>query len=155
MAECYIHVLSPTERGGLTAQELLFAHMPCYFGLRDCNTSSKFTWKILLHGLANIDPFLFIVDPGFLPESCTLCWEVLSYEASYRQLPCGHIFHLPCIDHWLCNEDASCPLCRLNFYYLRRPRVICILENDPVYPKLSIGTHLKDVRSWLARKLHV
>ena len=35
MATCYIHIPSPTERGGLTAKELLYARMPCYFGLQD------------------------------------------------------------------------------------------------------------------------
>jgi hypothetical protein len=35
MATCYIHIPSPTERGGLTAKELLYARMPCYFGFQD------------------------------------------------------------------------------------------------------------------------
>lgn len=28
----YLYIPSPDERGGLTAREILFAQMPCYFG---------------------------------------------------------------------------------------------------------------------------
>jgi hypothetical protein len=36
----------------------------------------------------------------------------------FRQLPCKHLFHQPCIDKWMCKRDASCPLCRQTFYDL-------------------------------------
>lgn len=31
-ANYYLYIPSPEERGGLTAREILFAQMPCYFG---------------------------------------------------------------------------------------------------------------------------
>ena len=29
------------------------------------------------------------------------------------ELPCGHLFHEPCISRWL-QQDSSCPQCRFN-----------------------------------------
>jgi hypothetical protein len=154
MAGYYIHLPSPTERGGLTAEELVYAHMPCYFGIQDC-TTSKFS-KIVLGILLTPPVCLREVAPGSLPDSCTLCWNTLNIEASYRQLPCGHTFHLPCIDHWLRSQDASCPYCRRTFYYFRRPRLIYILETDQsLNHGPSVLTLLRKVRLWIARKLIV
>lgn len=64
-----------------------------------------------------------------LPAQCALCLESLGLTSFYRLLPCGHPFHLQCIDKWLCNEDASCPLCRQTFYELRRPKFLYILPS--------------------------
>ncbi|KAL4898688.1 hypothetical protein BDV59DRAFT_197568 [Aspergillus ambiguus] len=90
------------EKTSLTPDDLLLSGMPCYFGQRD-----------------------FMTNPGIsLPGWCSLCWDTLdAATASYRRLPCGHVLHLPCIDCWLCCEDASCPLCRTKFYNPRRSSV--------------------------------
>ncbi|EER39962.1 predicted protein [Histoplasma capsulatum H143] len=53
---------------------------------------------------------------------CILCFETLHRDMKFRELPCRHIFHQPCIDDWLSKRDASCPLCRQTFYHLRRPQ---------------------------------
>ncbi|CRL19632.1 Zinc finger, C3HC4 RING-type [Penicillium camemberti] len=52
-------------------------------------------------------------------DECSLCFEDMTPDSIFRQLPCRHIFHQPCIDKWLCKRDASCPLCRQTFYHLR------------------------------------
>ncbi|PYH49796.1 E3 ubiquitin-protein ligase RNF103 [Aspergillus saccharolyticus JOP 1030-1] len=54
-------------------------------------------------------------------EECIICLEDLESIKSYRQLPCQHFFHQPCIDDWLTRRNASCPLCRRTFEHLRRP----------------------------------
>lgn len=44
MAGYYIHMPSPVEPGGLTAKELVYAHMPCHFGEPDC-ANGKFLYE--------------------------------------------------------------------------------------------------------------
>ena len=46
------------------------------------------------------------------PEQCAICMERM---AAAKQLPCGHMFHLPCLRAWLQQsgtESFACPLCR-------------------------------------------
>lgn len=96
------------------------------------------------------------IVPGSLPDSCTLCWDTLEIESSYRRLPCGHAFHLPCIDRWLLSQDASCPYCRRTFYHFRRPRLIFVPDTDqPLTHKTSLLTLLRHLRLWLSKKLSV
>ncbi|KAL4807482.1 hypothetical protein BDV18DRAFT_135418 [Aspergillus unguis] len=99
--------------------------MPCYFGVRDLTSNH-----------------------GNLPDSCILCLEKLDSDDSYRQLPCGHVFHLSCIDWWLCREDASCPLCRKSFYYLKRPRGLYIGSSDT--RELPATFYFKAAKAWFA-----
>ncbi|KAE8383924.1 hypothetical protein BDV26DRAFT_251041 [Aspergillus bertholletiae] len=101
MSGYYLHVPHPTERGRLTVRDLLLSQMPFAFG------QSKWSDKIF-------------------PDTCVFCLETLGPSSPYRLLPCDHVFHLPCIDRWLCGEDASCPICRQQFYHLRGPRMVYI-----------------------------
>ncbi|CDM38511.1 Probable transposable element [Penicillium roqueforti FM164] len=57
-------------------------------------------------------------------QICTICLGDMSSRSIFRQLPCQHLFHKPCIDKWICTHDASCPLCRMTFYHLRRPFLV-------------------------------
>merc|ERR1719354_608706 len=41
-------------------------------------------------------------------DHCAICWETME---SARRLPCGHLFHSPCLRSWL-EQDTSCPTCR-------------------------------------------
>ncbi|KAH7037051.1 uncharacterized protein B0I36DRAFT_380354 [Microdochium trichocladiopsis] len=47
-------------------------------------------------------------------SSCSICTEDLIEGEHVRRLPCTHIFHPPCIDHWLRERAPTCPLCRLD-----------------------------------------
>ncbi|KAE8383897.1 hypothetical protein BDV26DRAFT_3142 [Aspergillus bertholletiae] len=133
MAQYYLHMPSPTERGGFTKQELVLAPMPCYFGSKD--------WMVSL--------------PCALPKECELCLEQLGPDSAYRTLPCKHIFHLPCIDCWLCTEDASCPLCRRKFYEYRRPRKIRTLRSNPSADEVShrCDVSLRGIKLWFRQRL--
>ena len=37
----------------------------------------------------------------------------MSFGDEARHLPCGHVFHRPCVDDWLLKR-RKCPLCKLN-----------------------------------------
>jgi hypothetical protein len=43
--------------------------------------------------------------------SCVVCLEDFSEGDNVCSLPCGHVYHAPCIDRWLVEHDA-CPCCR-------------------------------------------
>ncbi|KAK1377388.1 hypothetical protein POM88_033581 [Heracleum sosnowskyi] len=43
--------------------------------------------------------------------TCSVCLEDLRPWMKFKKLPCSHIFHPTCIDHWL-KEKTSCPNCR-------------------------------------------
>ena len=44
------------------------------------------------------------------PESCAICADDFADGTNVRKLPCKHIFHPPCIDHWLLERAGTCPL---------------------------------------------
>lgn len=43
--------------------------------------------------------------------SCPICIGSFECGDSLRVLPCGHSFHMSCVDHWLV-VNATCPNCR-------------------------------------------
>ncbi|CAA0832477.1 RING/U-box superfamily protein [Striga hermonthica] len=53
---------------------------------------------------------VFDLDNQEVPECC-ICLAKYSEKEEIRQLPCNHIFHLNCVDHWL-RIISCCPLCK-------------------------------------------
>ena len=49
-------------------------------------------------------------------ETCTMCLDPFAPGDQLRILPCGHAFHLACVDRWLIEEQVgqrrSCPVCK-------------------------------------------
>ena len=45
-------------------------------------------------------------------KQCKICFEEFAPAELLRTLPCTHIFHQACIDHWLAT-NAICPICRI------------------------------------------
>lgn len=43
-------------------------------------------------------------------ESCSVCMEEYTVGQDRTHLPCGHVFHGPCIDTWLTKNSQNCPL---------------------------------------------
>lgn len=46
-------------------------------------------------------------------ETCAICVEDFVERDMVRVLPCDHFFHTVCIDEWLTNHSALCPLCKM------------------------------------------
>lgn len=42
---------------------------------------------------------------------CAICTDQFELEEVALKLPCGHIFHSPCIVTWL-KQHCTCPICR-------------------------------------------
>ena len=45
-------------------------------------------------------------------DSCAICVDEFNEGETLRWLPCDHAFHPQCIDEWLSNHSALCPLCK-------------------------------------------
>ncbi|KAH8204981.1 hypothetical protein TruAng_000864 [Truncatella angustata] len=64
------------------------------------------------------------VPPELLSSSgdtCAICIDTLEDDDDVRGLTCGHAFHAVCLDPWLTNRRACCPLCKAD-YYTPKPR---------------------------------
>ncbi|XP_014210132.1 uncharacterized protein LOC106640572 [Copidosoma floridanum] len=46
-------------------------------------------------------------------EKCTICLCEFEEEENVRRLPCMHLFHIECVDQWLCT-NSCCPICRVD-----------------------------------------
>lgn len=55
------------------------------------------------------------VDPEN-PEECTICLDTLKKGEAIKTLPCKHMFHQSCIDEWLKQGKAVCPMCRRGIF---------------------------------------
>jgi len=45
-------------------------------------------------------------------DTCSICLSTLEEECILTQLPCRHCFCTKCIETWLTERQADCPLCR-------------------------------------------
>ena len=48
---------------------------------------------------------------GDTGRECQICMEEYEAGDAYRVLPCGHRFHIECVDKWLRSTSAQCPMC--------------------------------------------
>ncbi|KAI1475670.1 hypothetical protein K445DRAFT_274912 [Daldinia sp. EC12] len=69
---------------------------------------------------------------GTQGDTCAICIDTLEDNDDIRGLTCGHAFHAVCIDPWLTNRRASCPLCKAD-YYTPKPRPPPA-DGDPTNP---------------------
>ncbi len=46
-------------------------------------------------------------------RDCSVCMEEYVQGEVTRRLPCTHVFHKACIDKWLLQCNASCPICKV------------------------------------------
>src|SRR5277367_5497670 len=55
-------------------------------------------------------------------DNCAICIELLEDEDEVRGLTCGHCYHQTCLDPWLTQRRASCPLCKADYYIPKPPQ---------------------------------
>jgi hypothetical protein len=49
-------------------------------------------------------------------DNCSVCMEEIETKKLHRELRCKHVFHPECVDKWLLERNATCPLCREKAY---------------------------------------
>ncbi|KAI1815216.1 hypothetical protein GGS20DRAFT_584685 [Poronia punctata] len=78
------------------------------------------------------------MDPdmvGSSGDTCAICIDTLEDNDDVRGLTCGHAFHAACLDPWLTNRRACCPLCKADYYTPKvRPQAAEGDPNDPNAP---------------------
>ncbi|XP_012276549.1 E3 ubiquitin-protein ligase RNF38 isoform X2 [Orussus abietinus] len=59
-------------------------------------------------------------------EKCTICLSEFEDCESVRRLPCMHLFHIDCVDQWLCT-NKRCPICRVDIEtFLQGQHQFCV-----------------------------
>ncbi|KAG5482943.1 hypothetical protein LSCM1_06982 [Leishmania martiniquensis] len=49
---------------------------------------------------------------------CTICYEDMVPGGGTKRLPCGHCYHIDCLERWL-EGHSTCPYCRANIMHMR------------------------------------
>ncbi|KAK4078059.1 hypothetical protein Purlil1_12080 [Purpureocillium lilacinum] len=49
-------------------------------------------------------------------DACAICIEIFESDDDVRGLTCGHVFHGACVDPWLTDRCACCPICKADFF---------------------------------------
>ena len=72
---------------------------------------------------------------------CSICLCSIEEGQKCRRLPlpCGHLFHLPCIDEWL-KQSVHCPLCKRSAMHL-------LMRTDPMVASSAMGSGDINVRN--------
>ena len=97
--------------GALTVQELKQR-----LGSTRGSLSSKRRKGLLVEKTDLIDEIL--AKSGTSNQVCAICYSDYESGDVQRRLPCGHLFHIECVDQWIlkqANTDHSkppaCPMC--------------------------------------------
>ena len=48
-------------------------------------------------------------------KECPICMNTFKPNRHVRKMPCNHVFCSTCISKWVCESNASCPVCREPF----------------------------------------
>ncbi|PVU89605.1 hypothetical protein BB561_005263 [Smittium simulii] len=86
-------------------------------------------------------------------EICSMCIEDFSVGNKLRILPCNHKFHASCIDPWLLNQSALCPICKVDTRKILHTNSsdfinVALRDNDPnqnpdIHYSRSLDNYLK------------
>lgn len=80
----------------------------------------------------------------FKKSECPVCYDVMELHNSH-ETPCGHMFHMNCINQWKNEGNSSCPMCRENISE-RRPQYFPLVINRQT---MRVEVVEQDIQSWL------
>jgi len=73
---------------------------------------------------------------------CAICMSDFEEHDHLRELPCGHRYHVLCIDKWLQNHD-ECPMCKQDFRC--GPAKMPIVQGHPLLMECTPPSVVADV----------
>ncbi len=83
----------------------------------------------------------YIHDPD-LQLSCAVCL-VENHKRFFTNLPCGHSFHIHCINKLKQKSQNKCPLCRFVFFETPDEQVSRVMDShENIYSLLSELSHI-------------
>ncbi|CAG78490.1 hypothetical protein B0I72DRAFT_132247 [Yarrowia lipolytica] len=82
------------------------------------------------------------VEPPSDPDTCAICIEQLEDCDEIRVLKCNHVFHFSCITPWMTNRNASCPLCKTQYYIPPPPPMPDWLASNGQVPTPTVDTRV-------------
>jgi hypothetical protein len=56
---------------------------------------------------------IYNINNNYSTKNCRICLVEFKNGNKLRRLPCLHIFHKKCIDHWL-KDNGKCPIDNVN-----------------------------------------
>ncbi|KAI0075124.1 hypothetical protein K474DRAFT_1564301, partial [Panus rudis PR-1116 ss-1] len=99
-----------------------------------------------------------VVPDAIGRETCPICIVDFEEGDDLRVLPCEghHRFHRECVDQWLLELSASCPICRQDFHALETMMASDTRDNlEPPTPHGSSGRPLSTAGARLSRYLRL
>lgn len=132
----------------LSLKDIETAAMPCYTKPEEKSTCTSFLMLVTICSMLRL-------SVGSLPSVCDICFEEMESGSAFRQIPCNHIFHKPCIDEWMASKDASCPICRHTFYYLHQSQLSSVgnMRHNQRHYHHSVK-YLHSFGQWIRNKFH-
>lgn len=83
---------------------------PSYSGIKSPTVNDE---KSLLSPTGN-EWFEMIHHDWPMNDSCPICLDEFNQNEVLNELPCGHCYHIACIQPWLQYRSPNCPLCKLD-----------------------------------------
>ncbi|CAG7934856.1 unnamed protein product [Penicillium salamii] len=56
-----------------------------------------------------------VPDITFSDYACAICLDIMEDEIQVRGLPCGHAFHVTCVNKWLLWRQSYCPVYKASY----------------------------------------
>mmetsp|Transcript_28881 Transcript_28881/g.35121 ORF Transcript_28881/g.35121 Transcript_28881/m.35121 type:complete len:398 (-) Transcript_28881:326-1519(-) len=88
-------------------------HMDGNFNIPNNNAAPQKVPPVSRKALRQI-PTVIVTPDDLADENnreCCICFEENRQGDKVARLPCGHLYHRPCITSWL-NKHCTCPICR-------------------------------------------
>lgn len=122
----------------------ILMHMKIYRQQRRIARRGSAARNRLLHGhsfgdilpkseLEKIAIFPYSSSTKMINETCPICLDEFKIDDQIRKLKCEHVFHAICIDPWLLEKSAKCPMCKYDLLEKKRSETTELFTLPPMW----------------------